>query len=39
VCHDCESDSGFLPEREADAVAAAHRSRTVGEESAFGPAA
>ena len=21
VCHDCESDSGFLPEREAEAVA------------------
>jgi hypothetical protein len=30
VCHDCESDSGFLGEREAEAVAAAHRSGTVG---------
>jgi hypothetical protein len=40
VCHDCESDSGFLPEREADAVAAAHRGRTVGDGSpALGPAA
>jgi hypothetical protein len=29
VCHDCESDSGFLPERDAEAVAAAHRSGTV----------
>lgn len=40
VCHDCESDSGFLPEREADAVAATHRGRTVGGGSpALGPAA
>jgi len=30
VCHDCGSDSGFLWKREADAVAAAHRSGTVG---------
>jgi len=40
VCHDCESDSGFIPEREADAVAAAHRGRTVADGSpALGPAA
>ncbi len=31
VCHDCESDSGFLPEREADAVADAHRAQTLGD--------
>ena len=29
VCHDCESDSGFLPEREAEAVADAHRAQTL----------
>ncbi len=28
VCHDCESDSGFLPEREAEAVALVHRAET-----------
>ena len=40
VCHDCESDSGFLPEREADAVAETHRRRTVsGGSTALGPAA
>lgn len=40
VCHDCESDSGFLPEREAEAVAHAHRIQTTGEASArLGPAA
>jgi hypothetical protein len=31
VCHDCESDSGFLPEREAEAVADAHRAQTLGD--------
>ncbi len=30
VCHDCESDSGFLPDRQAEAVASAHRNRTSG---------
>jgi hypothetical protein len=40
VCHDCESDSGFLPEREAEAVAQAHRIHTLGETgSRRGPAA
>lgn len=40
VCHDCESDSGFLPEREAEVVAQAHRLQTSGEAgSRFGPAA
>jgi hypothetical protein len=29
VCHDCESDSGFLAEREAEAIADAHRSETL----------
>ncbi len=31
VCHDCEADSGFLPERQAEAVAGAHRAETVGD--------
>ncbi len=40
VCHDCGSDSGFLPEREAEAVAYAHRLHTSGEVgSRLGPAA
>ncbi len=40
VCHDCRSDSGFLPEREADAVAHAHRLQTRGDAGAhLGPAA
>ncbi len=30
VCHDCESDSGFLPEREAEAVGETHRAETLG---------
>jgi hypothetical protein len=29
VCHDCRRDSGFLPEREADRLASAHRRATV----------
>ena len=28
VCHDCGRDSGFLPERDADRLAAAHRDET-----------
>lgn len=28
VCHDCRLDSGFLPRREAEALAAHHRERT-----------
>ena len=40
VCHDCESDSGFLPERDAEAVAHAHRIQTAGDAGArLGPAA
>jgi len=31
VCHDCESDSGFLPEREAEAIASRHRSQTLAD--------
>jgi hypothetical protein len=31
VCHDCGADSGFLPEREADAVAQTHRNQTLGD--------
>jgi hypothetical protein len=40
VCHDCGADSGFLPEREADAVATDHRARTAAAaHPALGPAA
>jgi hypothetical protein len=40
VCHDCESDTGFLPEREAEAVAHAHRTQTSGDAAdRLGPAA
>ena len=28
VCHDCARDSGFLPERDADRLASAHRQET-----------
>jgi hypothetical protein len=28
VCHDCRLDSGFLPVREADTLAAGHREST-----------
>ena len=28
VCHDCRLDSGFLPRRESEALAAAHRELT-----------
>lgn len=28
VCHDCRLDSGFLPRREAEAMAASHRDVT-----------
>jgi hypothetical protein len=30
VCHDCEADSGFLPEREAEDLANRHREQTSG---------
>jgi hypothetical protein len=40
VCHDCGSDTGFLPEREAEALADAHRNRTaVDGAEPLGPAA
>ena len=32
VCHDCRRNSGFLPEREADRLACAHRQETDGDE-------
>ena len=28
VCHDCGLDSGFLPRREAESLAAGHRQQT-----------
>lgn len=31
VCHDCRRDSGFLPEREADRLAADHRNETAAD--------
>ena len=31
VCHDCHQDSGFLPERDADRLATAHREATAGD--------
>jgi len=32
ICHDCATDSGFLPDRDAEAVAVAHRGLTLGQE-------
>jgi len=32
VCHDCESDSGFLPRREAERLAAEHQHDTMTSE-------
>lgn len=29
VCHDCRADSGFLPSREAEHLAAQHRDQTL----------
>ena len=31
VCHDCGADSGFLPEREAEALVSEHRNQTLGQ--------
>ncbi|WP_161988548.1 hypothetical protein [Pedococcus bigeumensis] len=31
VCHDCGRDSGFLPERDADQLASAHRHETAAD--------
>ena len=31
VCHDCGRDSGFVPERDADRLASAHRQETVSD--------
>jgi len=30
VCHDCRTDSGFLPSREAESLAEGHREQTRG---------
>jgi hypothetical protein len=30
VCHDCRTDSGFLPYREAERLATGHRDQTRG---------
>lgn len=38
VCHDCGRDSGFLPERDADRLASAHREETATDRySTFSP--
>jgi hypothetical protein len=29
VCHDCASDTGFLPEREAELLSITHRQSTI----------
>ena len=34
VCHDCEADSGFLPEKAAESLAIRHREQTLGDGSA-----
>ena len=31
VCHDCRRDSGFLPARDADRLASAHRQETAAD--------
>jgi hypothetical protein len=31
VCHDCEADSGFLPEKAAESLAVHHREQTIGD--------
>jgi len=31
VCHDCGRDSGFVPERDADQLAAEHRQETAAD--------
>jgi hypothetical protein len=33
ICHDCHADSGFLPDREAEALAERHVEDTRGAES------
>ncbi len=33
VCHDCEADSGFLPEKAAETLASQHREQTAGDTS------
>ena len=35
VCHDCCADTGFLPQRDADRLAAAHRHETAAGEPAL----
>ena len=33
VCHDCQADSGFVPERQAETLARQHLEQTLGEAS------
>jgi hypothetical protein len=37
VCHDCQSDSGYLPHRRAEDVALEHRRHTVADDVALTP--
>ena len=39
VCHDCQTDSGFLPEHEADVVAQTHRDQTLHHDNDLAPPA
>ena len=37
VCHDCGSDSGFVPEREAENISMLHRQSTLAVSALFTP--
>jgi hypothetical protein len=39
VCHDCGSDSGFVPEREAESISLMHRQSTLAESAPLNPPA
>jgi hypothetical protein len=39
VCHDCGSDSGFVPEREAETISLLHRQSTLAESAPLNPPA
>jgi hypothetical protein len=39
VCHDCGSDSGFVPEREAESISHLHRQSTLAASAPLKPPA
>jgi hypothetical protein len=39
VCHDCGSDSGFVPEREAENISMLHRQSTLAASALLTPSA